>query len=82
MRKKVIAGNWKMNNDISESQVLVSGIINGLGNDDKCDVIVCPPFTSLHEIHSLIKNTRINILPEIQLSGVSNVIKFKRVLTK
>ena len=32
MRKKVIAGNWKMNNDISESQVLVSGIINGLSS--------------------------------------------------
>ena len=61
MRKKVIAGNWKMNNDISESQVLVSEIINGMGNDDKCDVIVCPPFTSLHEIHSLIKNTRIKL---------------------
>ena len=61
MRKKVIAGNWKMYKDLSESQNLVSGIIGGLGNDNKCDVIVCPPFTSLSEVHSLIKNTPIKL---------------------
>ncbi len=61
MRKKVIAGNWKMNKDLNESQSLVSGIISGLGNDDKCDVIVCPPFTSLSEVHSLIKDTPVKL---------------------
>jgi triosephosphate isomerase len=61
MRKKVIAGNWKMNNDLNESQNLVSGIINGLGSDDKCDVIVCPPYTSLSDVYSLIKNSRIKL---------------------
>ncbi len=61
MRKKVIAGNWKMNNDLSESQNLVSGIINGLGNDTKCDVIVCPPFTSLSEVNTLIKDTPVKL---------------------
>jgi triosephosphate isomerase len=61
MRKKVIAGNWKMNNDINESQNLVSGIINGLGNDDNCDVIVCPPFTSLNDVNSLIKETQVKL---------------------
>jgi len=61
MRKKVIAGNWKMNKDLNESQSLVSGIISGLGNDDKCDVIVCPPFTSLSEVHALIENTPVKL---------------------
>jgi triosephosphate isomerase len=61
MRKKIIAGNWKMNNDLNESQNLVSGIINGLGNDDKCDVIVCPPFTSLNDVNSLVKNSQIKL---------------------
>jgi len=61
MRKSVIAGNWKMNNDISESQNLVSGIISGLGNDTMCDVIVCPPFTSLSEVNTLIKNTPVKL---------------------
>jgi len=61
MRKKVIAGNWKMNKDLNESQDLVSKIINGLGNDTKCNVIVCPPFTSLNEVSSLIKTTPVKL---------------------
>jgi triosephosphate isomerase len=61
MRKKVIAGNWKMNMDIHQSQKLVSEIINGLGNDSEVEVIVCPPFTSLSEVSSLLKNTPIKL---------------------
>lgn len=61
MRKKIIAGNWKMNNDLNESQSLVSGIKSGLGNDDKCEVIVCPPFTSLSEVHSLVKDSPVKL---------------------
>jgi triosephosphate isomerase len=61
MCKKIIAGNWKMNKDLNESQDLVSKIINGLGNDTKCDIIVCPPFTSLSEVSSLIKTTPIKL---------------------
>ena len=61
MRKKVIAGNWKMNMDLHQSQKLVSEIINGLGKDTKADVIVCPPFTSLSEVSSLLKGTQIKL---------------------
>jgi triosephosphate isomerase len=61
MRKKVIAGNWKMNKDLHQSQKLVSEIINGLGKDTKADVIVCPPFTSLSEVDSLLKGTQIKL---------------------
>lgn len=61
MRKKVIAGNWKMNLDLHQSQKLVSEIINGLGKDNRADVIVCPPFTSLSEVSSLLKGTQIKL---------------------
>lgn len=61
MRKKVIAGNWKMNMDLHQSQKLVSEIINGLGKDNKAEVIVCPPFTSLNEVSSLLKGTQIKL---------------------
>ena len=62
MRKKVIAGNWKMNNDLSESQNLISKLTSGLsGKKLKCDVIICPPFTSLSEANSLIKNTPVKL---------------------
>jgi triosephosphate isomerase (TIM) len=61
MRRKVIAGNWKMNMDLHQSQKLVSEIINGLGKDNKALVIVCPPFTSLSEVNSLLKGTQIKL---------------------
>ena len=31
MRRKIIAGNWKMNMNLHQSQKLVSEILNGLG---------------------------------------------------
>lgn len=61
MRKKIIAGNWKMNKTLNESQELVSKILNGLGKNINCEVIVCPPYTSLSEVHSLIKNTTVKL---------------------
>jgi triosephosphate isomerase len=61
MRKKVIAGNWKMNMDLHQSQKLVTEILNGLGKDDKAEVIICPPFTSLSEVSSLLKGTQIKL---------------------
>jgi len=61
MRKKVIAGNWKMNMNLHQSQKLVSEIINGLGKDSKAEVIVCPSFTSLSEVNSLLKGTQVKL---------------------
>jgi triosephosphate isomerase len=61
MRRKVIAGNWKMNMNLHQSQKLVSEIINGLGKDNKAEVIVCPPFTSLSEVSSLVKDTMVKL---------------------
>ena len=41
MRKKIIAGNWKMNKTPSEAETLVSEIIDRV-KDAACDVVVCP----------------------------------------
>lgn len=62
MRKKVIAGNWKMYNDLSESQNLISKLTSGLsGKKYNCEIIICPPFTSLSEASSLIKDTPVKL---------------------
>ena len=62
MRKKVIAGNWKMHNDLSESQNLITKLTSGLsGKKYNCDIIICPPFTSLSEASSLIKDTPVKL---------------------
>ncbi|MGA9293420.1 MAG: triose-phosphate isomerase [Ignavibacteriaceae bacterium] len=61
MRRKIIAGNWKMNNDINGTINLISNLVKSLNNSENCDVIVCPPFTSLTEANSQIKNTVIKL---------------------
>ncbi|HSD63934.1 MAG TPA: triose-phosphate isomerase [Ignavibacteriaceae bacterium] len=62
MRKTVIAGNWKMYKDLNESQYLISKLTSGLsGKKLNCEVIICPPFTSLSEAWSLLKNTPIKL---------------------
>lgn len=48
MRKKLIAGNWKMNKDIHEAAALVSELKERLRNlRAGTDVVVCPPFPAL-----------------------------------
>ena len=63
MRKKLIAGNWKMNLNITDSEVLIKKLTEGIHDSyfDKCDVLVCPPFTSLMVTHSLLRGTKIKL---------------------
>lgn len=62
MRKKVIAGNWKMNMNLQESISLISGIKNGLGTlSSSVEVIVCPPYTSLETVQALVKDSSIKL---------------------
>jgi len=52
MRKKIVAGNWKMNKSLEEGVQLakeVSAAVESAG-DLKCDVIVAPPFLHLTEV--------------------------------
>jgi triosephosphate isomerase len=42
MKKKLIAGNWKMNGGLAANQTLLKGILSGL-KDPACDIAVCVP---------------------------------------
>jgi len=56
MRKKVIAGNWKMNNGINETVSLISELKKEMsGKEFNCDVIICPPFVNLETAGALLK---------------------------
>ncbi len=62
MRKKVIAGNWKMNNGINETVGLISEIKKELsGKKNSADVIICPPFINLETAKALLKNSTIKL---------------------
>jgi len=57
MRKKIVAGNWKMNLDYNQGLSLFSEIIN-MVNDEVTgvqSVVVCSPYTHLHGLAQLAK---------------------------
>ena len=51
MRKKIVAGNWKMNMNLQEGVALAKEL-NGMLAADKpaCDVIICTPFIHLASV--------------------------------
>ncbi|TSA27303.1 MAG: triose-phosphate isomerase [Ignavibacteriales bacterium] len=62
MRKKVIAGNWKMNNDLNATVSLISDIKKELnGKNVEAEIIICPPFTSLETASTLLKDSTIKL---------------------
>jgi triosephosphate isomerase len=61
-RNKVIAGNWKMNKDLSQTEELLKGLAASLSFDLKgVRVIVCPPFTSLETAARLTRGSKISL---------------------
>ncbi|MFO1451565.1 MAG: triose-phosphate isomerase [Opitutaceae bacterium] len=68
-RKKLIAGNWKMNKTSSDAVALVQEIVAAIGKQTDVDVVVCPPFTSLESVGkaldgSVVKLGAQNVHPE------------------
>lgn len=60
MRKKIIAGNWKMNKNHNEAVELINTLKSGI-DTDKSDVVVCVPFVDLMSVSEAIKGTNINL---------------------
>lgn len=62
MRKKIVAGNWKMNNDLNSSAKLISELKNGIQTKSgNTEIVICPPFTSLETAATLVKNSVIRL---------------------
>lgn len=62
MRKKVIAGNWKMNMLIEEGIKLAKDIKdNNESNNKDVEIILCPPSTLLKPIGDVIKDSDIKL---------------------
>ncbi len=66
MRKKIIAGNWKMNKSFTDGLSLVDNIIKELEKENSTDVlkIIAPPFIHLSAISERIKN-----IPNVELAA-------------
>ena len=62
MRKKIVAGNWKMNTLPQEGVALAKGVAAGKGEVcDSVNFIVCPPFTHLQSVVETLKGTNIAV---------------------
>jgi triosephosphate isomerase len=47
MRRRVIAGNWKMYKTLAETRAFFSGFLPLVAKANHCDIVVAPPFTAL-----------------------------------
>ncbi len=60
MKNKIIAGNWKMNNNRVQAEALITELIP-LVSETKNTVIICVPFTDLCKAVKLTKGTNIHV---------------------
>lgn len=59
MRKKLVAGNWKMHGNLVQNQKLLEAVIEGTANMRQEEIVVCVPFPYLSQAQSLLKSTRL-----------------------
>ena len=59
MRKKIIAGNWKMNKTVGEALALVNDLKPLVAVADSVDVVICPPYTALYPVREALQGTQI-----------------------
>ena len=58
-RQPLIAGNWKMNMTEAEAIALVRTLMQRTRSYRGVDVLVCPPFTALSQLHKLLVSSPI-----------------------
>jgi triosephosphate isomerase len=58
MRRKLVAGNWKMHGNLAENEALLSGLLAGMGSV-KAGVAVCVPFPYLAQAQAKLTGSNI-----------------------
>jgi len=56
-RRPIMAANWKMNKTIREAEEYTAGLLPRAADADEVDVVVCVPFTCLHEVARMSEDT-------------------------
>ena len=69
MRKKFIAGNWKMFTTASGAEKLAAEVVKGFGGETRITLAVCPPFPYLERVAAVVRGSLVelgaqNIYPE------------------
>ena len=66
MRKKLIAGNWKMNTTLAEAHALAEGVRDQAARLEGIEIVLCPPVPWLAELAHIIAPGKI---PNLGLGG-------------
>ena len=61
IRKKLIAGNWKMNKTSAEAAELAREIVLAVANRPDVDVVICPPFTAIESVAKVVEGSAIKL---------------------
>ena len=61
MRKPIIAGNWKMYKTVTEAKALAGEVCEAVANIKGVDVVLCPPFTALEAVKSIVTGTQVGL---------------------
>jgi triosephosphate isomerase len=57
IRRKFVAGNWKMFTTAATAQQLAAAVAQGLGADQRVTVAVCPPFPYLAQVAGALRGS-------------------------
>lgn len=61
MRRKFVAGNWKMNGDLASNAALISAVKAGLAADGNVDVATCVPAPYLAQVQAAVSGSVIGL---------------------
>jgi len=70
MRNKIVAGNWKMNNDSAETEFLLTQL-KSFKKPEDVRVMVAPAFTQLSQSTTLLKGKAISVVAQNMSAAVS-----------
>ena len=60
-RKKLIAGNWKMNKTSADAVSLARELVAAVGTQPDVEIVICPPFTALEVVAKAIDGSLIKL---------------------
>jgi triosephosphate isomerase len=63
MRKQIVAGNWKMNNDLPQTESLLAEL-KAKKQTSNAEVMVAPTFTNLHHAFTALKGSKIEVIAQ------------------
>jgi triosephosphate isomerase len=63
MRKQIVAGNWKMNNDLANTETLISDL-KKQKHTSIADIMIAPTFTNLWEAFEALRQTDIEVIAQ------------------